>query len=341
MGNLGKLIYDSAVGRRIPTEYSNKTEREDAIRQSLFEVLGVDKYEKHSFRKAMRKHKNEVYEIIEEVTSQVMIDGDFTKDAFFMQFVDLRNLAIGDENRFYIEGGHALEVAEFSGSHFNIKRRRYDAGETFTVSTKYFGISVYEYIDRIASGRVDFAVLINDMTVAINKKLAELAQTTFASALANLPAEFKNAGNYDEEALLAIPQHVQAETGIKPYALGTATALRKLQGIKDVGMYSNEMKDSVNNNGFLPIWNGYVCMEIPQGHKVGTFDFTMDDKVVYFFTGGEKPVKMVVEGETEVVEKGATWDGAMNADKSVEQTLAYKAGATVAYNKLLGKYTFA
>ena len=206
---------------------------------------------------------------------------------------------------------------------------------------KDFGIRVYEYYERIVSGRVDFSQIVTKMADAINRQLAELAQTTFASALANLPAEFKNAGVYDEEAVMGIAEHVEAETGEKPYALGTTIALRKLQGIKDITKYSQNMLDNLNEQGFLSVWNGYECISIPQGHKAGTFDFTMDDKVVYFFTGGEKPVKMVLEGETEVREIGSTWDGAMNADKTVEQTLTYKAGATVAYNKLLGKYTFA
>ena len=338
---IGKLIYDSAVGNRIPTEYANKQEREDAIRQSILETLGLDSYEKNTFRKAMRKHKNEVYEIMEEVTSQIMINGDYAKDVFFETVVELKNLSIGDENSFYVEGNNELTVAEFSGNHFNIKRRRFDAGETFSVSMKDFGIRVYEYFERIASGRVDFAQIVMKMSEAIEKQLATLAQTTFASALANLPTEFKNAGAYDEEGIMEIATHVQSSTGEKPYAMGTATALRKLQGIKDITKYSDNMKDIVNNTGYLSVWNGYTCLEIPQGHKSGTFDFTMDDKVVYFFTGGEKPVKMVIEGETEVREIGSTWDGAMNADKTVEQTLTYKAGATVAYNKLLGKYTFA
>lgn len=338
---LGKLIYDSAVGKRIPTEYANQDEREDAIRQKLFETLGVSVYEKNSFRKAMRKHKGEVYEIQEEIIDQVLVNGDYAKDSFFTQFVDLKNKQLGDENTFYIEGDNELTVAEFSGSHFNLKRRRVDVGESFGVEMKDFGLAVYEYVDRIASGRADYAKIVAMIAVAVNKHLTQLAQTTFASALANLPAEFKGAGTYNEEQIMEVASHVQASTGIKPYFLGTSVAIRKLQGIKDVASLSNGMLDEKNQKGFLAVWNGYACVELAQGHKANSFTFTMDNNVVYVFSGGEKPVKMYIEGESEVREVGDTWNGAMNADKSVEQQLTYKAGATVAYNKLLGTIIFA
>ena len=74
MLNLGKLIYDSTKSERIPAEYAkySQSERENAIREKIFEVLGVTEYEKKSFRKAMRRHSVEVYEIIEEVIDNVL-----------------------------------------------------------------------------------------------------------------------------------------------------------------------------------------------------------------------------------------------------------------------------
>lgn len=342
MAKLGYLIYESAMNR-VPTEYSSLSvkEREDAIREKMFEVLGIDKYEKKSFRRAMRKHAAEVYEIIEDVATQILNNGDYAKNEFFNSFVELKNEALGDTNEFYIEGENSLEVVEFSGSHFNANRKRYDAGEKFGVEVKDYIVSCFEYAERIASGRVDFAKIIADMTVAINDKLSETAQTTFAAALASLPSVFTVSGSFVEQDILALSAHVQAATGEKPYAVGTAVALSKLQGKKDLSYYSDGMKEELNKNGRLSVWNGITCVELAQGHKKGTFDFTMDDKVVYFLSGGEKPVKMFLEGDAEYREVGATWDGRENADKSVEQEITYKAGCAVMYNKMLGKVVFA
>lgn len=341
MAKLGYLIYESAMNK-VPTEYSSLSvkEREDAIREKMFEVLGIDKYEKKSFRRAMRKHSAEVYEIVEDVATQILNNGDYAKNEFFNTFVELKNEALGDTNEFYIEGENSLEVVEFSGSHFNANRKRYDAGEKFGVEVKDYIVSCFEYAERIASGRVDFAKIIADMTVAINDKLSETAQTTFAAALAHLPSVFTLSGSFVEQDILTLAAHVQASTGEKPYAIGTAVALSKLQGKKDLSSYSSNMKEELNRNGRLSIWNGITCVELAQGHKKGTFDFTMDDNVVYFLSGGEKPVKMFLEGDAEYREVGATWDGRENADKSVEQEITYKAGCAVMYNKMLGKVVF-
>ena len=102
---LGRLIYDSAKNR-VPMEYSEYSvvEREDAIRAKLFEVLEVEGYDARTFRKALRRHKVEVFEIIEEDVENILANGDYLRNAFFTQWVEVRNLALGDENRFYIEG---------------------------------------------------------------------------------------------------------------------------------------------------------------------------------------------------------------------------------------------
>ena len=142
---LGRLIYDSAKNR-VPMEYSEYSvaEREDAIRAQLFEVLEVAGYDARTFRKALRRHKIEVFEIIEEVVENILANGDYLRNAFFTQWVEVRNLALGDENRFYIEGEKELEVAEFSGSHYDLKRQRLDVGAHFSVGMKDYGVKVCE-----------------------------------------------------------------------------------------------------------------------------------------------------------------------------------------------------
>lgn len=338
MLNLGKLIYDSTKNERIPAEYAkySQSERENAIREKIFEVLGVTEYEKKSFRKAMRRHSVEVYEIIEEVIDNVLANGDYLKDAFFLQFVESKNLALGDENRFYVEGDKELEVAEFSGSHYDLKRQRFDVGTSFSVTMKDYGIKVFEYFERIASGRVDFATVVNEIAKAIDKKLVTVAEETFIKAVEAIPSEFKYAGGTDIEAILEVVEHVQCANGQDAILVGTKTALRKLNGLVDVAMYSDGMKDEKNKVGVIPFFEGVPCMELKQGHKVGTFDFVMKNDEIYVFAGDQKPVKVVLEGETEVKEIS---DGQTNADGSVEHTVRYKMGCSIAYGGVIGKIT--
>ena len=336
---LGKLIYDSAKNR-VPMEYAEYSveEREQAIREKIFEVLEISEYDKKSFRKAMRKHKVEVFEIIEEIIDNVLVNGEYQRDAFYNQFVEVRNLALGDENLFYIEGEKKLEVAEFSGSHWDLKRERFDVGESFKVGMKDYGVKVYEYAERIAAGRVDYAKIVAEIAKAVDRKLAELAQATFVKAIDKMPAVFKVSGSQDEEEIIEAAQHVEAANGQKPILVGTKLAIRKLQGVTDVAMYSSNMKDAVNGDAILPVWRGYACMEVAQGHKMGSFEFTMPNDKVYIIAGDEKPVKLVLEGDTEVKEVA---DEFTNADGSVEQTVRFKAGVAVAYGGVIGQITLA
>ena len=98
------------------------------------------------------------------------------------------------------------------------------------------------------------------------------------------------------------------------------------------------MIDDKNRAGLLPVWQGYACMEVAQGHKMGTFEFTMPNDKVYVIAGDERPVKLVLEGDTEVKEVA---DEFTNADGSLEQTVRFRAGVAVAYGGVIGQITLA
>lgn len=332
---IAKLIYDTYRGEGyIPQVFAtmDKTTRENAIRKEIFSVLGLEKFERKAFRQAIREHKAKVFNIVEELADQVMIDGTYQKNAFFNQFVEIKNLALGDKNEFYAKGANRLEVAKFSGNHFNLKRRRIDVGQVFSVDTDYYGIRVYEEFERIMSGRADFAELISYIIDAVNLKLADIVYATFNTALGTLPAEFQAVGTYNQDAILEVLQHVQASNQAKPIIVGTSVGLAKLQDKSTVPM-SNAMADERNQNGFLQTWNGYQCMEIAQGQKLGSFDFTMDNDKLYVLVGGDKLVKMVLEGDNVVREIN---DGTTNADRTTDYTLEFKAGVAVSYSNMVG-----
>ena len=88
MNKLAKIILDCAKGN-IPTAYSSmeKEAREDAIRQEILNVMGLEKFEKKAFRKAIRRPEVRValFEIIEEV-----VDENFKTDSSVMgKFAEL------------------------------------------------------------------------------------------------------------------------------------------------------------------------------------------------------------------------------------------------------------
>ena len=336
MNDIVKLIVDTHKGI-VPTQYANttKAEREDAIRKAIFEVLGVSEYGTKEYRQAMRRNKIAVYEIIEEVINQTVIDGDKIRDDFYDQFAETRNLALGDKNEFYVEGANTLALAKYSGGHFNIKRHRVDIGQSFQVEVSDYGIAVFEYFDRFLASRCDIATLIALAQEAVQKGISEAIYSTFNDALSSLPTEFVFNGNYNEANILKTIAHVEAQKGQVPVLVGTRSALAKLQG-REMTWVSEDMKNKKNNLGYIEMWNGYRCIEIKNYHKKGTFDFAFDDTKILVLPADSKLVKVVFEGDTRVVEVTEQGD---NADNTIQTTIALKFGVAVAYSDLIGTIT--
>ena len=172
MNEIAKLIIDN-YNNDLPTQFSAKTkaERDEMIRQEMLDVLGMTKFDVMSFRKAMRNPVTnvKVFEIIENVITEGIIKGTY-KNEFFDQFVETKTIDAGDINEFYVEPRHQLVAAEFSGSHFDLKRQRIDVGQSFSVEMRDFGIKVYEYLERVLASRCDFVTLVNLLQEAVDRK---------------------------------------------------------------------------------------------------------------------------------------------------------------------------
>jgi len=129
----GKVCYNSK------NEEVSKEKANDEIRKVMFEVLEIPEGTKGpALRKAIRRHQNEVFEVI-EVTLQDMINTGWGSNPFFNEYVERKSLAFGDTNEFVTEDKTILSVSELAGGHWNIVRQRLGAGDTFSVKTSWLG----------------------------------------------------------------------------------------------------------------------------------------------------------------------------------------------------------
>ena len=64
----------------------------------------------------------------------------------------------------------------------------------------------------------------------------------------------------------------------------------------------------------------------------------MPNDKVYIVAGDARPVKLVLEGDTEVKQVA---DEFTNADGSVEEVVRFKAGCAVVYGGVIGEITIA
>ena len=116
------LMFDLAVGRKIYNEDGEeltKKEANDKMREIIFSVLDLDPASKPTRRecqRAMKNHGNEFFEIIEELVDYKIAEG-FRENDFFNDFVEYRNIALGDSIEFYTEDKTILAVSRVAGSH--------------------------------------------------------------------------------------------------------------------------------------------------------------------------------------------------------------------------------
>lgn len=112
-----KLLLDAARGE--VKEYSAKDANKKIV-EKFRAALGIEPTDRPQYvKRAIRANKDLVFTLIEETVEEMIITG-WMENPFFMQFVEIKNLALGDENDFYIEDDSILSVSKVSGNHHNI-----------------------------------------------------------------------------------------------------------------------------------------------------------------------------------------------------------------------------
>lgn len=135
--NFQKLLVDAA--KKNVQEYSAQ-EANDKIVEKFRAALGIEANDRSAqVRRAIRANQSLVFTIIEEVVEEMIITG-WMANPFFMNYVDTKNLAMGDTNDFYVGDDSILSVSKVSGNHHNMIRQRLGAGRHFAVTTEWFGL---------------------------------------------------------------------------------------------------------------------------------------------------------------------------------------------------------
>jgi hypothetical protein len=336
MENLKKLMLDYKAGRSLG-QFS-KSQASEAIRKEMIELMGTDKPDFRTYR----KHKPEIFQILEEVLDVLITDG-ILNSSFFEQFVEYRDLNLGDENLFYVEDKSMLTIAEVAGGHLNLRRQKLNIGDTFSVKTKWYGAKVYADFLRFISGRIDFEALVRKIDEAMRVQMAESIYSAFMASSQYLPSEFTHTGSFDGTEMNNIVQHIQtANNNSGVIVAGTRNALRAVKNsynnaTGNTFLVSEAMKDQIHNNGLLEVWEGLPLLEIPQVHVPNTFDFMFDDKKLFILPANTKPIKVVREGQSIIDETPAM----QNMDMSMEYTFLTRYGIATIFNVMYGQYNLA
>ena len=340
--NFGALLLDAARGE--VQEYSAK-EANKKIVEKFRAALGISEGDRpQAVKRAIRANKDLVFTLIEETIEEMIISG-WMENPFFMQFVDTKNLALGDENDFYVEDDSILNVSKVSGNHHNMIRQRLGAGRHFSVAGEWFGIKIYSDFERVLTGAEDWAKFVAKVAEAINRYLYDALYAALKGAQANLGANWVKSGELataNKATLVKLCQDIAYATGSDVTIFGARTALSSLTGMADVNWAPESVKQEYYaNGGILGNWEGFAVAEIGQGLKRGaginsaTVEYQLDSNKLFIIptSVANKFIKLVNYGETQVSQ---VTDRDTNRDMSYEYEVLYKMGINVILNTVFG-----
>ncbi len=289
---------------------------------------------RYNYRK-MVKALPDVFEIIEEVLD-VTINDAWKTDPFYQQFVDSRNLALGDKADFILEADTLLTVNKFAGNTWDTDRERVSGRKKISLDTEWFYVHVYDDFERFLTGAITAEVLLTKMTEAFTRHIDTMISVAFNDAAINLPAKFNTGAPLSTTELQALIRNVKTATRSPISIMGTEMAITRLNELAEV-KYSNDMKNEIYSTGKLAKWMGNSVIEIPQSFKPGTYDVAVDEDFVLIVPMGSdtKFIKFVDEGETRSQEKTEQ----ENHDQTLSWQVQRKMGCGAIFGKMFGKYT--
>lgn len=318
----------------------SKADADKEIKDRFRLIMGIDeKASAKEIRKAIRRNKNEIFEVIEDTVEDLLTSG-WQENEFFNDFVEVKNLGMDDTNEFQSEDKTVLTVGKISGNHWDLDRQRLGVGDTFRIPTSWVGLAVYEEFERVMTGRADWAKLVNKIYEAMDDYVNDLVYKSVISAGSKvLPGSeqfYKTAAlnTAAKNTFVTMIEDVQAANrGAEVVIMGTKTALSRLNDLADTAWLSEEDKKDRRTLGRLGIWEGTRVVEIPQVFaKNDTTTKMVDSNVLLIMpVADNKFVKLVYEGDSQVKE-------VTDSTEKNDMTYEFKYLTKLGVGTIIGRY---
>lgn len=340
---LGREIYDEATGRVI-----SKNEANEKIYAFSMEVLGITKgMSKKEMRRAIRDHGREWFDIIEDTIDEYISVG-FDGNEWFNDLVESKNIAYGDRQDFIADKDTILAITKMGESHHDHILQRVGKNAPITIPTARYGVKIGEDINKYVIGQTQWTEMVQAIAKAFVKLIQQLVYAEVTNLSSKLPAAVVGSGALSSTSKQAFDDIIEAVSaandGADVVVMGTKTALKKITSLADVQWAAKEQRDSVAQTGTIGIYEGTRLVEIPQRFSdkslASTAKLMSDKKLVFLAVGsGDKPIKFIDEGDTEITEvtdKGESngrWDDLMSYE--VQRRL----GVGTVLGRIMGEWT--
>lgn len=287
------MAYDLYKGRTANFDAESANE---AIKNIILETAGCrDQWDMYKFM----ENKYKVFSIMREILTPVVAENVLAR---FESWVDIQDIALGDTKEFEIMNQELFEIGLVADGTSELRRQNLVHGKIQMTSFQ-LGAKLYTEFDDFRRGRVDFAEWIARLGKSFEVKIGEFIVRAIESSYSVLGAKFAKTGAFDDAEMLKIVERVEAKTGMKAVIYGTKSALAKLRTTANgfQAVLADRDKDAISAMGHIGTYFGTDVVEIPQSVNRKD-DFMIADNMLYVIPNGTKIVKLLFEGDVDVVE---------------------------------------
>lgn len=307
---------------------------DQAVREAFFEILGEEKLTWQGWR----NHKNEIFTVMENVLT-TNLPLAWEGSPFYDQFVETKNGALGDKNEFIVEDNSILVATRFAGNYWSTDRTKLQGKKSFGVATGWVYLHIYNELEKFLKGSITLPEMIAKLQKGFQNEIDTRIFTAFNGAGMYLPSAFQESGSYDRATMANLIERVQTASQKNVVLAGTRIALAQIAEGMDSNLISNSQKEEFATNGCILNLTGLgvSAIMIPQALVRGTYDFKVDNNVIYVLPDAEKPIKLYFEGDTRARQKGSE----DNEDQTIDMQVQTKLGCATVFSNLMGKYALA
>jgi len=268
----------------VDVKFENGETGENIIVNALKKAFGgINLNDGKAVRNAIVYNKVD-YAIINEIID-VALDLSANENSEIWNFVEFKSAALGDTNKFTVEGNGLLRVDVVTHGTQGVRRQRMLSKE-LTVATDTRSIKIYEELARLASGRLNWVKFVEKVGKSFDNDRFNLVAKAFTGITAT--GDYAKTGSFNESSMIDLLTTVE-DDGNTPKIFGSLQALRKLN-MTTSGMAGEQVKNDYYNFGYMGKFNGYDTFRI-SGKNIPT------DKLFVIGTD-EKFIKMFDEGDT-------------------------------------------
>lgn len=328
MSKLRELACDLYFNR---SQYSEK-DGSDIIRGMIFEQAEPlpTKLSTATYKRWLDRNGYVVFEIMQEVVNAVY---DELKSDAFGTLVDFETFDLGQKKDFIIENDELYKVAVMADdvrvAHF---QTLYDSKVTTNAFRMGLGVTV-EMFDFL-TGKKNITKIVDKMVRSMDRKDCSLITSTIYGAYNSVNNPYF-CEQTTADLLSSKLRDKIAKVGGDAQILGTKAALAK---IENAGAIIDSDKEDKRNYGYVKVFEGTPCVELPNYFDKTTGAFDVSDDYLIIIPAGEKIVKYATEGEIELYDdvESKRADYMINLELNKRVHLAVVVAARFAMLKIQG-----